>query len=156
LYGTRANIKKKMERFEQESQALREEMTTVNTKLDELADMKTKMEELTNLVKLLAVTHIPPPPPPPVSFEVEALVSTGPEWTFYVDTPKYSAPQRSMPWGMPSSAGEIPRPTTGESPMPTFQRTTHVPQQVTSILPAVVTYSAPAVHTIPQEEEPIF
>jgi hypothetical protein len=95
LYDTRANIKKKMERLEQENLALREEMTAVNAKLDELASMKSKMEELTNLVKLLAVTHTPPPPPPPVSTHAEAAASAAPDWTVCVETPTYSTPQRS-------------------------------------------------------------
>jgi hypothetical protein len=95
------------------------------------------------------------PPPPPIRTLAKAF-STGPEWTFCANTPKYSTPQRSVPWFPPLTAGEILRPIACEAQMPTFQRATHVPQQVTTFPPAAVTYSAPAVHTIPQEEEHVY
>jgi hypothetical protein len=152
---TRATVKRKMDLLEQENLTLREEVTAMNTKLDELADMKTKMEELTNLVKRLAVAQTPPPPPP-IRTQAEATTSAIPDWTVCVETPTYSAPQHSTPWFPPLTAGEILRPIACEAQMPTFQHAAHVPQQVTMVPPTVVTFSAPAVHTTPQEEEPIF
>ena len=128
-YNTRANIKKRMEHLKQENQALREQMTY----------MQTKMEELTELVKLLAVTQNQPPPPPPLNTRAEATVSTVPEWMICASTPSYSMPQRSMPWFIPFTSGEVLRHTASEAPIPTLQHATHVPSSGATFPPATMT-----------------
>jgi hypothetical protein len=67
--------------LEQENQLLREEMTA----------MQTKMDEMTELMKTPTVAQAQAPPTPPIRTLAEA-VSTGPEWTFCTNTPKYSTP----------------------------------------------------------------
>jgi len=108
------------------------------------------------LMKLMAVTQTQPPPPPPGSIQVEATTSTVPEWTFCADTPKYSVPQRSLPWGPPFSAGEIFRPIASEAPVPTFQHTIHVPPPRVTFPLATMAHSAPVAHAIPEDNESIF
>ena len=106
-----------MEHFEQENQVLREQVASMQTKMEELTSMKTEMEKLAQLVKLMVVTQTQPPPPPPGSTQAEATTSTIPKWTFCADTPKYSAPQCSLPWGPLFSAGEIFRHVASTAPM---------------------------------------
>jgi hypothetical protein len=106
-----------MEYLEHENQVPREEM----------AAMQTKMDEMTELMRTLMVDQAQAPPPPPSRTQAK-IVSTGPEWTFCADTPKYSTPQCSIPWFPPLTADEVLRPIACEAQMPTFQRATHVPQ----------------------------
>jgi hypothetical protein len=99
-----SNHKERMEYLEQENQVFREEM----------AAMQTKMDEMTELMKTLTIAQNPPPLPPLIRSQAET-VPTGPEWTFCADTPKYSTPQRSVPWFPPLTAGEILRPIACEA-----------------------------------------
>ena len=133
-----------MDFLEQENQLLREE----------IAAMQTKMDEMTELMKTLTVAQARPPAPP-IRTQAET-VSIGPEWMFCADTPEYSAPQRSVPWFPPLTAGEILRPIACEAQMPTHQYVAHVPPPPMRAPPVTMTYSAPVMHTIPQEEEPIY
>jgi len=172
-----------MENFEQENQVLREQVASMQAKMEEFTSMKTEMEKLTQLVKLMAVTQQPPPPPPSVRTQAEASSSAIPEWTICADTPTHSAPQRSVPWVPPFSAGEILCPVACEAQMPTHQYTAPVPpfsvgeifrpiacetqrptRQNTAYIsppparapPVNVTYSTPTIHTAPHNEEPIY
>jgi len=128
----------------------------MQTKMEELTSMKTEMEKLAQLVKLMAVTQTQPPPPPPGSIQAKATTSTVPEWTFCADTSKYSAPQRSLPWGPPFSAGEIFRLVASEAPVPTFQHIVHVPLPRVTFPLATMAHSAPVAHVIPEDNESIF
>ncbi|KEH28094.1 hypothetical protein MTR_5g464720 [Medicago truncatula] len=145
-----------MEGLEQENQVLRAEVTSLKTKIEELESMKTNMDELSELVKVLSTAQNQPPPPPPFSTQAEASSSAIPDWTIYADTPTHSAPQRSAPWFQPFTAGEIFRPIACEAQMPTHQYVAHVPPPPIKVPLAAMTYSAPVMHTIPQNEEPIF
>jgi len=63
--------------LEQENQLLKEEITTMRAKMDEMAATQAQVEELTELVRpLRAAQNQPPPPPPPVSTQAEASPST--------------------------------------------------------------------------------
>ena len=128
----------------------------MQTKMEELTSMKTEMEKLAQLVKLMAVTQTQPPPPPPGSIQAKATTSTVPEWTFCADTSKYSAPQRSLPWGPPFSAGEIFRLVASEAPVPTFQHIVHVPLPRVTFPLATMAHSALVAHAISEDNEPIF
>jgi len=67
IHDTRANIQKKVEFLEQENRLLKEEMATMQAKIDETAAMQTQVDELTEFVRTLRATqNQPPPPPPPV------------------------------------------------------------------------------------------
>jgi hypothetical protein len=103
-----SNHKEKMDFLEQENQLLREEITA----------MQTKMDEMTELMKTLAAAQSQPPPPPLIRTLAET-VFTGPEWTFCANTPKYSTPQCSVPWFPPLTASEILHPIACEAQMPT-------------------------------------
>jgi hypothetical protein len=146
--------------LEQENRVLREEMTAMQTKMDEMPEVMKTMAEA-------------PSPPPPVRTQAEtsasAAASAAPEWSICADTPIHSAPQRSAPrfspftaeasnsmpegrpWGVPVCLSEVFCPIIFEAPMPTPQNAAHVRAP-----PAAMTYSAPVMHTIPQDEEPIY
>ncbi|KEH15744.1 hypothetical protein MTR_0595s0020 [Medicago truncatula] len=162
-----------MDYLEQENRVLREEMTVMQTRMDEMAELiKTMVETQTQAqaqiqaqaqalaqaqTQAQAVTEAQarsqaPPPPPPIRTQAEASSS----WTLCADTPTQSAPQRSAPWFPPFTAGEIFRPITCEAQMPTHQYTAQVPLPAMRATPATMTYSVPVMHTIPQAEEPIF
>jgi len=82
---------------------------------EEIAAMRTKMEEMTENMRTMVVARAQTPLPPPVRTQVEASSSAILEWTMCVDTPTHSAPQRSMPWFPPLTAGEVLRPASCES-----------------------------------------
>jgi len=152
--------------LEQENQALRAEVIAAKAKIEEFSAMKTQIEELTKLVKVLSTAQNPPLPPPPVRTQAEASASAAPEWTFCTETPKYSAPRgtrlllevkyRSMPWYPPFTTCEVLRPIASKNPMPTFQQASHVPPPRVAFSPATMTYSAPIVHAILEDDEPIY
>jgi len=159
---------------------LKEEMATMQAKMNEMAATQTQVDELTELVRTLrAAQNQPPPPPPPVKTQAEASGSAIPDWMICSESPTFSAPPRSSPWFMPFTSGEIFRPIACEPPVPnfqptvytpppvptrhpceppvpTFQHTIYVPPPVATRPQATMTYSAPAIHTVPQNEEPIF
>ncbi|XP_039682945.1 uncharacterized protein [Medicago truncatula] len=140
------NHEEKMEFLEQENQVLREEV----------AAMRIKMDEMTELMKMLsAAQNQPPPPPPPISTQAEATVSIVPQWTIPISTSPNSMPE-GRPWGVPICLSEVFRPIACEAQMPTHQYAAHVPPLPLRAPPVVMTYSAPVMHTIPQNEEPIF
>ena len=127
-----------MEFLEQENQLLREEV----------ASMRTKMDEMTELMKALTAAHNQPPPPPPISTQAEATVSIVPEWTIPVSTPPNPMPE-GRPWGVPICPSEVFQPIASETRMPTYQYTACVP-------PPPVRAPLAAMTSIPQNEEPIF
>jgi len=54
--------------LEQENQLLKEEIATMQAKMDEMAATQAQVDELTELVRTLkAAQNQPPPPPPSVS-----------------------------------------------------------------------------------------
>ena len=62
-----------MEGLEQENQVLREEVATMQAKINEMAAVQTQVDELTELVQtLIAAQYQPPPPSPPVNTQAEA------------------------------------------------------------------------------------
>jgi len=78
IHGTRVNIKKMADYLEQENRLLKEEMATMQAKINEMAAAQTQVDELTELVRTLraAQNQPPPPPPPPVITQAEvALLS---------------------------------------------------------------------------------
>jgi hypothetical protein len=125
---TRANVKKKMDSLEHENRVLREEMTAMQAKMDEMAEvMKTMAEaqvqaqaqaqalaqaQAQALAQAQSQAQAPPPPPP---IRTQAGTSAAPGWTICVETPTHSAPQRSMPRFSPFTAGEILRPIVCEA-----------------------------------------
>lgn len=118
--------------------------------------MRTKMDEMTELMKALTAAHNqPPPPPPPISTQAEATVSIFSEWTIPVSTSPNSRPE-DRPWSVPICLSEVFRPIASETQMPTHQYAAHVPPLPVRAPPVVITYSTPMMHTIPQNEEPIF
>jgi len=64
---------------------------------EEIAAMRTKMEEMTEKMRTMVAARAQTPHPPPVRTQVEAPSSAIPEWIMCVDTPTHSAPQRSIP-----------------------------------------------------------
>jgi len=76
-----------MEFLEQENRVLHEE----------IAAMRTKMEEMTEKMRTMVAARAQTTPPPPVRTQAEASSSAIPEWTMCVDTPTHSAPQHSIP-----------------------------------------------------------
>jgi len=122
---------------------------------EEIAAMRTKMEEMTEKMRTMVAAQAQTPPPP-VRTQAEASSSAIPEWTICVDTPTHPAPQRSTPWFPPLTAGEILCPIACEARMPTHQHAPHVPPPLVRAPPVNMTYSAPVIHTIPQNEEPIY
>jgi len=133
--------KEKMEYLEHENQVLHEEMAAMQTKMDEMTKTMAAAQAQT---------------PPPVRTQAEASSSTIPEWTIGTDTPTHSAPQHSIPWFPPFTAGEILRPITCEAQIPPHQHSAPVPPSPVRASPINMTYSAPVIHTIPQNEEPIY
>ena len=57
IHDTRANIRKKMDFLEQENQVLKEEMATMQAKINEMAALQTQVDELTELVRTLRVAQ---------------------------------------------------------------------------------------------------
>jgi len=114
--------------------------------------MKTKMEELTQLVKLLTTAQNLPPPPPPINTQAEAGPSVVPGWIVSFNTQQQTIPE-GRPWGVPISLGEVFRPYVSKAQLP-------IAQNVIPISPPLattpLTYSVPAIHTVLQNEEPIF
>ncbi|KEH29757.1 hypothetical protein MTR_4g051492 [Medicago truncatula] len=106
------NHEEKMEFLEQENHLLREEV----------AAMRTKIDEMTELMKALTAAHNQPPPPPPISTQAEAIVSIAPEWAIPVSIPPNSMPE-SRPWGVPICLSEVFQPIASETRMPTHQYT---------------------------------
>jgi len=154
IHGTRANIRKKMDFLEQENRVLKEEIATMQAKIDEMAAMQTQMDELTELVRTVrAAQNRPPPPPPPVRTQIETSGFAIPVWTMCSESPSFSAPQRYVPWFMSLTAGEILRPTACEALMPTLQHATYIPPPGATRPQATMTYSTPAIHIIPQDEK---
>ena len=161
-----------MDYLEQENRVLQEEM----------AAMQTKMDEMTEKMETMAAASAQTPPPP-VRTQAEASSSAIPEWTICADTPTHFAPQRSVPWVLPFSAGEILRPVACEAQILTHQYTAQIPLFSTGDMfrpiacdaqipthpyaayvpphparapPVTVTYSAPAIHTAQHNEEPLY
>jgi len=64
---------------------------------EEIAAMRTKMEEMTERMRTMVAAPAQAPPSPPARTQAEAPSSAILEWTMCVDTPTHSAPQRSMP-----------------------------------------------------------
>jgi len=89
--------------LEQENQLLKEEITTMHAKMDEMAAMQAQVDELTELVRTLKAAHNQPPPP--VSTQAEASPST-----IFDGTTPFST-----------------RPTTCRPLVPTFQPTARTP-----------------------------
>jgi len=143
--------------LEQENQALKEEMATMQAKIGEMAAMQTQVDELSELVRTLRTAQNQPPPPlSPIRTQDEASGSAIPDWTICSESPTFSAPPRSVPWFMPLTSGDILRPVACEPPVPTFQHTIYVPPPAATRPQATMTYSAPVIHTVPQNEEPTF
>jgi len=83
-----------MEGLEQENRLLREEMTTMQAKIDEMAALQTQVDELIELVQTLrAAQYQPPPPSPPVNTQAEASPSTIHGWTVSFNTPQQTIPE---------------------------------------------------------------
>jgi len=81
-----------MEGLEQENQVLREEVATMQAKINELAAMQTQVDELTELVRTLrAAQNVPPPFP--INTQAEAGTSTIPGWTLSFNTPQQTIPE---------------------------------------------------------------
>jgi len=179
IHGTRANIRKMADFLEQENQLLKEEIATMQAKINEMAAMQTQVDELTELVRTLrAAQNQPLPPPPPARTRAKAGGSAILDWTICSESPTFSTPPRSAPWFSPFTSGEILRPIACEPPVPTFQPTVYTPPPVPThhqseppvpivqhaiYVPspamtrpqATMTYSAPTIHIVPQNEEPI-
>jgi len=119
---------------------------------EEIEAMRTKMDEMTEKMRTMVAAQAQTPPPPPVRTQAEASSSAIPEWTICADTPTHSAPQSSVPWVPPFSAGEIFRPVQ----MPTHQHSAHAPPPLVRAPPVNMTYSAPVIYTTPHAEEPIY
>ena len=102
-----------MEFLEEENRVLHEE----------IAAMRTKMEEMTEKMRTMVAAQAQTPPPPPVRTQAEASSSAILEWTMCVDTPTHSAPQRSMPWFPLLTVGEVLRPIACEAQIPSHQHT---------------------------------
>jgi len=137
IHGTRANIMKMADFLEQENRLLKEEMTTMQAKINEMAAAQTQVDELTELVRTLkAAQNQPPPPPPLVRTQAEASGSAIPDWTICSESPTFSASPRSAPWFMPFTTGEIFRPIACEPPVPTFQPTIYTRPPVPTCHPS--------------------
>ena len=93
---------------------------------DEVAAMQAKMDEMTEKMKTMEAAQIQTSPPP-IRTQAEASSSVIPEWTIGADTPTHSAPQRSMPWFPPLTAGEILRPVVCEAQISAPQYIAQVP-----------------------------
>jgi len=92
---------------------------------DEVAAMQAKMDEMAEKMKTMEAAQIQTSPP--VRTRAEASSSVVPEWTKGADTPTHSAPQRSMPWFPPLTAGEVLRPVACEAQMSAPQYIAQVP-----------------------------
>jgi len=93
-----------MDFLEQENRLLKEEMATMQAKINEMAAIQTQVDELTKLVRTLRAAQNLPPPPPPINAQAEAGPSTIP---------------KGRPWGVPISLGEVFHPYVSEAQMPT-------------------------------------
>jgi len=97
IHDTRAIIRKMADFLEQENQLLKEEMTTMQAKMNEMAAMQAQVDELTELVRTLkAAQNQPPPPSSPVSTQAEASPST-----IFGGTAPFSTLQQTIPEGRP-------------------------------------------------------
>jgi len=61
-----------MDFIQQKNLLLKEEMATMQAKIDEMAAAQTQVDELTELVKTLRAEQNQPPPPPPVRTQAES------------------------------------------------------------------------------------
>jgi len=93
IHDTRANIRKMKDFLQQENQVLKEEMTTMQAKIDEMASAQTQVDELTELVRTLRAAQNLPPPPPPINTQAEAGPSTIPGWIVSFNTPQQTIPE---------------------------------------------------------------
>jgi len=119
-----------MEGLEQENQVLREEMTTIQAKIDEMVAVQTQVDELTESVQTLRVAQYQPPPPSPhVNTQAEAGPSTIHGWIVSFNTPQQTIPE-GRPWGVPISLGEVFRLYVSKAQLPTAQNTSLVPLPV--------------------------
>jgi len=123
---------------------------------EEIAAMRTRMEEMTEKMRTMVAARAQTPLPPLVRTQAEASSSAIPEWTMCVDTPTHSAPQHSIPWFPPLTAGEVLRPIAYEAQMLTYQHAAHAPPPPVRAPPVNMTYSTPVIHTVPHDEEPIY
>jgi len=64
-----------MEGLEKENRVLKEEMETMQAKINEMAATQTQVDELTELVRTLRAAQNQPPPPPPPSVRNQAEAS---------------------------------------------------------------------------------
>ena len=82
---------------------------------EEIAAMRTKMEEMTEKMRTMVAAQAQTPLPPHVRTQAKVSSFAIPEWTMCVDTPTHSAPQRSIPWFPPLTSGEVLRPIAFEA-----------------------------------------
>jgi len=60
--------------LQQENQILKEEMATMQAKIDEMAAVQTQVDELTELVRTLRAAQNLLPPPPPINTQAEMVI----------------------------------------------------------------------------------
>ncbi|KAK2370575.1 hypothetical protein QL285_083616 [Trifolium repens] len=132
-----------MEHLEQENQALREEVMSMQAEIEKLTAMMTTV--------LAAQAQ--------AQASVPQLTNTSlvqPTSTVLTSTHQFTMPE-GYAWGMPLHVfSEGFRPVVSEIQVSSTQQAVPVPPPVLSIPQATMTYSTPLVHTIQQDQRPIF
>ncbi|KAK2428697.1 hypothetical protein QL285_027198 [Trifolium repens] len=132
-----------MDHLEQENQALREEVTSMQAEIEKLTAMMTTV--------LAAQAQ--------AQASVPQLTNTSliqPTSTVLTSTPRFTMPE-GYPWGMPLHVfSEGFHSVVSGIQASSAQQAMPVPPSVLSFPQATMTYSAPLVHSIQQDHGPIF
>jgi len=167
IHYTQANVKKKMERLEQENKELREGMTAMQTEVEKLTALVNTLVAAQNQVSQPTSTVLEPvifaiPSSTVFTGTSQTLIPEGFSWGMPHGFNESSRPfgststpqpitSNGYPWGIPHGFNEGFHPAVSEIPTPIIQQSTSVPQPGAVIPQPIVTYFAPLVHTGQQD-----
>jgi len=133
-----------MDRLEQESHKLIEEVTT----------LRYENEILRGLASLSTVAQSQPLSLPIAITQAQTVASTTPISTVFASTPQHAMLEGYL-WSTPLSSSEVFCPGISEVQAPFVQQTTHITQPGLLFPQAAMTYSSPLIRAIKQDQEPI-
>ena len=133
-----------MDRLEQESHKLIEEVTT----------LRSENEILRGLASLSTVAQSQPLSLPIASTQAQMVASTTPISTVFASTPQHAMLEGYL-WSTPLSSSEVFCPGISEVQAPFVQQTTHITQSGPLFPQAAMTYSSPLIPAVKQDQKPI-
>ena len=172
IHYTRAKVKKKMERLEQENKELREGMTAMQTEVEKLTALVNTLMAAQNQVSQTTSTVLEPvisaiPSSTTVTGISQTIIPEGFPWgmphsfnegpcPFGSTSITHPMSSSGYPWGMSHGFNEGFYPAVSEVPTPIIQQSTSVPQPSAIIPEPIVTYYAPLVQTDRLDRKPVF